>query len=108
MIEDFYTQTAQRFSRAESTFDSTSGTDTDIGDSFSCWINNRGGNLTLQGGSQTIFYSSTLKCPVAQTILETDYIRHVETGREFKIVRINNDAGGYQGNHQTIYLEENK
>lgn len=107
-IEDYYNQTAQRFSRGRSTPSTPSPTKTNIDGEFSCWINNRGGSLVLEGGQQNINYNSTLKCPVSQNILETDYIRHIETGREFRVVRVNNNAGGYRGNHQTVYLEVSK
>ena len=107
-IEDYYNQTAQRFTRGKSTLANPDAPSVNVGDPFSCWINNRSGNLNLVADKQTSEYNATLKCPVSQTINASEYIRHVETGREYKIVRINNDAGGYRGHHQTVYLEVNK
>lgn len=105
-IERFYNQTAQGFERFVSTPAMPTGSNTDIGNPFKCWINNRGGGLVLEGDKQVQEYDSTLKCDVSQSIPK--YIRHVETGVEYRVVRINNNAGGYRGNHQTVYLEVNK
>jgi hypothetical protein len=105
MIEDYYNQEATILSKGISTLESPNGLSVDI-QTIECWFNNRGGSLSLEADKQTISYNATLKCDVSINIIDDYYIRH--EGVEYKIVRINKNAGGYQNNHKTVYLEVNK
>ena len=112
MLSDSYNQTFQRFTKGNSDPTDTSPVNTNVGLEFKGSLNNKGGSLPLQGGKLTVNFDSKIMTYTTTTVNDTEWIRHIESGVEYKILRINPDTGYYgvvsDNAHQSIYLEVNK
>ena len=112
MLSDYFTQTFQRFNRPQSTPSDPSPSDENVGSTFKGTLVNKTGSLPLQGNKLTVNSEMKVMCDVGQEVNDTEWIRHVDTGHEYKIIRINADTGVYgvssNNAHKSIYLEVNK